>query len=214
MHAAHARLDAYAHNPYPLSPRETPFAGGCSHCTTITMATMGRLESLVAEDFPHARIWLTEYGYQTNPPDRTLGVSNAKQAAFVGQAGLRAFELPRVDILIHYLVQDEPDVARFQSGLQSVTGKTKPSYLAFRFPLAVESRSGARTVVWGQVRPGSGRQSYRLEQFRAGAWHWVGPTAKTSSRGYLKRTVTAPKGSRLRIWVPAQHAYSAILTVT
>jgi glycosyl hydrolase family 42 (putative beta-galactosidase) len=214
MHAAHAKLDAYAHNPYPLSPRETPAGGGCGHCTTITMATLNRLESLVAKDFPRARIWLTEYGYQTNPPDRTLGVSNAKQAAFVGQAGLRAFQLPRVDILIHYLLQDEPEVSRFQSGLQSVTGKAKPSYLAFRFPLAIESRAGTRTVVWGQVRPDNGKQSYRLQQFRAGAWYWVGGTVKTSARGYLKRTVRASKGSRLRIWVPSQHAYSAIVTVS
>jgi hypothetical protein len=213
MHAAHAKLDAYAHNPYPLSPRETPFGGGCGHCTTVTMATMERLESLVAKDFPRARIWLTEYGYQTNPPDRTLGVSYARQASFVGQAGLRAFELPKVDILIHYLLQDEPDVARFQSGLQSVTGKVKPSSLAFRFPLAVRSRHGSTTVLWGQVRPGSGAQRYRLEQFRGGAWHWVGPTARTSSRGYLTRTLRAAKGSRLRIWVPAEHAYSAIVTV-
>jgi hypothetical protein len=213
MHAAHAKLDAYAHNPYPLSPRETPFAGGCGHCTTITMATLGRLESLVAKDFPHARIWLTEYGYQTNPPDRTLGVSDAKQATFVGEATLRAFELPRVDILIHYLVQDEPDIARFQSGLQTVTGKTKPAYLAFRFPLAIKARKGMRTVVWGQVRPGSGRQRYRLEQFRGGSWHWVGATAKTSPHGYLTRTLRAAKGSRVRIWVPAEHSYSAIVTV-
>ena len=38
MAAAHARLDAYAHNPYPLNPAETPFTGGCDHCETITMA--------------------------------------------------------------------------------------------------------------------------------------------------------------------------------
>jgi hypothetical protein len=212
MHAAHAKLDAYAHNPYPLSPRESPFAGGCGHCTTITMATMERLESLVAKDFPRARIWLTEYGYQTNPPDRVLGVSNAKQAAYVGQAALRAYELPKVDILIHYLVQDEPDVARFQSGLQTTAGKPKPSYLAFRFPLAVRARHGVTTTLWGQVRPGT-KQRYRLEEFRAGAWHWVGATATTTARGYLTRTLRAPKGTRLRIWVPGEHSYSSILTV-
>ena len=39
MKAAHAKLDAYAHNPYPLVPGETPTSGGCEHCTTITMAT-------------------------------------------------------------------------------------------------------------------------------------------------------------------------------
>jgi hypothetical protein len=40
MKKAHARLDAYAHNPYPLRRGETPMSGGCDHCTTITMATL------------------------------------------------------------------------------------------------------------------------------------------------------------------------------
>jgi hypothetical protein len=45
MHAAHAKLDAYAHNPYPLDPKhETPLSGGCGHCTTISMADLRRLE--------------------------------------------------------------------------------------------------------------------------------------------------------------------------
>ena len=41
--AAGARLDAYAHNPYPLERLETPSSGGCAHCETITMATIDRL---------------------------------------------------------------------------------------------------------------------------------------------------------------------------
>ena len=39
MGAANARLDAYAHNPYPLNRFETPWVGGCGHCETITMST-------------------------------------------------------------------------------------------------------------------------------------------------------------------------------
>jgi hypothetical protein len=213
MHAAHAKLDAYAHNPYPLSNRETPFAGGCDHCTTVTMATMERLERLVAADFPRARIWLTEYGYQTNPPDRLLGVSDLAQARFLGEAALRAYELPRVDILIHYLLQDEPDVDRWQSGLQTVTAKAKPAYEAFRFPLAERSRSGLRTVLWGQVRPGHGRRAYRLLEERNGHWRSVGATRRTGAGGMFQVTVRAGAGARFRVWVPAEDAYSAVLRV-
>ena len=39
MDAAGARLDVYAHHPYPVYPGDTPLAGGCS-CKTITMATL------------------------------------------------------------------------------------------------------------------------------------------------------------------------------
>jgi hypothetical protein len=212
MYAAHALLDAYAHNPYPLSPHETPFANGCGHCTTITLATIGRLELLVRRDFPRARIWLTEYGYQTNPPDDLLGVSYATQAAYISQAALRAYELPRVDILIHYLLQDEPEVARWQSGVLTSFGVPKPAYQALRFPLTVRAKTGLRTTLWGQVRPG-GRQSYRLQQQRDGHWYAVGGLYRTTTRGYLRRLVRATAGTRYRLWVPSEHTYSAIVTV-
>lgn len=214
MKAAHAQLDAYAHNPYPLSPHETPLSGGCGHCTTVTMATISRLLTAVKRDFgTRTRIWLTEYGYQTDPPDQYIGVPYATQARFVSEAALRAHQLPRVDILIHYLVQDEPSTARWQSGLYSARGVAKPALEAFRFPLTELSRRGLRTVLWGQVRHG-GRETYRLQQERHGHWYAVGGTYRTTARGYFTRTARAGVGARFRIWVPSQHTYSAILTIS
>jgi hypothetical protein len=214
MKAAHAKLDAYAHNPYPLVPGETPTSGGCDHCSTITMATLPRLITDVQKAFgTRTRIWLTEYGYQTNPPDRLLGVSYATQARYDSEAALRAYLAPRVDLLIHYLVRDEPNPARWQSGLLTVGDLAKPSYAAFRFPFTERSRSGQRTVVWGQIRPG-GRSLYRVEQFRGGSWHWVGGTYATTAKGFYTRTVNATAGSRLRVWSVAERAFSPILTVT
>lgn len=200
MAAAHARLDAYAHNPYPLSPSETPFTGGCTHCLTITMATINRLLKAVNHAFgSRTRVWLSEYGYQTDPPDRFLGVSDAKQAAFVGQAALHAYLAPKVDMLVQFLVQDEASSSRWQSGVLTVTGTPKPSYEALELPLAVESRQGLKTTLWGQVRPGSGSQLYRLQELRNGSWRTVGGTARTNSHGFLTRTVSATTGSRFRL---------------
>jgi hypothetical protein len=214
MAAAHARLDAYAHNPYPLDPGETPTSGGCDHCATVTMATLDRLLTAVRRSFgPATRIWLTEYGYQTNPPDRFLGVSYAAQARYLSEAALKSYESPRVDVLIQYLVEDEPDIARWQSGLMTDTGLEKPAYEAFRFPLAERSRTGLTTTLWGQVRPG-GRQSYVLQRYTGGGWHAVGGTATTTARGYLQRVVRAGSGTRFRLWVPSEHAYSTVLSVS
>ena len=48
MGRAGARLDAYAHHPYPLVPKvETPTSGGCTHCQSVTMATIGKLVKAV-----------------------------------------------------------------------------------------------------------------------------------------------------------------------
>jgi hypothetical protein len=214
MAAAHARLDAYAHNPYPLRRGETPMSGGCDHCETITMATLPRLLRDVQRAFGiHTRIWLTEYGYQTNPPDKVLGVSYATQARYVSEAALCAYEAPRVDVLIHYLVDDEPDAARWQSGVYTATDHAKPALQSLRFPFAERTRIGRRTTLWGQIRPG-GSATYRLLRWEDGHWVRVGADRRTSARGYLTRVVNAAPGARYRLWIPAEHTYSAIATVT
>ncbi len=213
MAKAHARLDAYAHNPYPLRPGETPMSGGCGHCETITMATLPRLLREVQHAFgSHTRVWLTEYGYQTNPPDLLLGVSFATQARYMSEAALDAYNAPRVDVLIHYLLQDEPDPARWQSGVYTATHRAKPALQSFRFPLTERSRTGHRTELWGQVRPGK-TATYRLLRWDAGKWVRVGHDRRTTARGYLTRVVNASRGARYRLWIPAEHTYSAIVTI-
>jgi hypothetical protein len=213
MKAAHAKLDAYAHNPYPSSPLETPFSGGCKYCTTVTLSTLGRLISQVDASFGHKPIWLTEYAYQTNPPDHTAGVSYAKQALYTGEAALRTYQLPQVSMVIHFLYRDEPALSGWQSGLQTVSGKVKPAFDAFRLPLAQVTRNGATAVVWGQVRPRSGSQPYVLQQRKAGRWVSLGGTKQTSGAGFYTRSVKASKGVQLRVFSPRDQAYSPTLTV-
>ena len=211
MHAAHARLDAYAHNPYPLDPkRESPLTGGCAQCTTITMATINRLVSLVGADFPRARIWLSEYGYQTNPPDRLLGVSPALQARYVGEGAYAAYRTPRVELLIHFLYRDEPNVARFQSGLVTLANKAKPAYNAFQLPLAQISRSGARAALWGQLRA-PGATSARLERQVGSAWRTVA-TIRRGTSGFFRVTVTLPRGTQVRVHAGSLVGASVALT--
>jgi hypothetical protein len=199
MRAAHARLDVYAHNPYPLDPkRETPFHGACANCTTITMATINKLVSLVARNFPRAHIWLSEYGYQTNPPDRLLGVSPALQARYIGEGAYVAYRTARVELLIQFLVRDEPNLARFQSGLLTLAGKAKPAYAAYQLPFAQTARSGSRTALWGQLRaPGAG-SSARIERLSAGGWRTVAMVQPGAGR-FFRWTGTLPRGAVVRL---------------
>jgi hypothetical protein len=214
MRAAGARLDAYAHNPYPLDRHQTPWTGACRYCETITMASLGRLQYEVARAFgARKRIWLTEYGYQTNPPDRILGVSPATQARHLADASRRAFTARNVDMLIHFLYRDEPQVGRWQSGLVTVRGAPKVARRAFMIAAAQAYRRGLTTAVWAHVRPGSGRQHYVLQQFRNGAWRTVNGTYRTTARGYLYRYVRAGRGSRLRIVHTPTGTISPVLTV-
>jgi hypothetical protein len=207
MRSAGARLDVFAHHPYPSSSRETPFSGGCAHCETITMSTLERLLTEVRRAFGPKRIWLTEYGYQTG----TFGVTQQRQAELIGQSGLRAQRVPRVDMLIHYLVKDEPEAGRFQSGLFNVAGRPKLAALAFPLPLAQAGRSGGALVLWGQVRPRTGVQSFRLQVRTAGTWRFVGGLRRTSARGFFSIRVAARRGAHVRIYSPRDEAYSATI---
>jgi hypothetical protein len=212
MRAAHARFDVYAHHPYPGSPRETPFSGGCGTCSAITMANLPVLLAELGRDFGPKRVWLTEYGYQTNPPDRFFGVSPLQQATFIGLAAVRAYELPRVDMLIQFMYRDEPDIGAWQSGLVTTSGVPKPALAAFALPLTQVARAGSRVALWGQVRPGSGPQPYRLQAFRRGAWRSLPAAASTSARGFFRATIVAPRGLRVRVWSP-EAGHGAPLTI-
>jgi hypothetical protein len=214
MKAARARLDAYAHNPYPARPGgESPSNGACSTCGTISLANLPRLLTQVRRSFGAKPVWLTEYGYQTNPPDRWLGVSPALQARYIGEAALRAYELPQVTLLIQFLVRDEPTLSRWQSGLFTVRGAPKPAARAFPFPLAQVNRSGSRVRIWGQVRPRRGAQTYRLQVRTRGAWRWIGGAARTNGAGFFSRTIAAPRGASVRLWSSNDRAYSWPLTL-
>jgi glycosyl hydrolase family 42 (putative beta-galactosidase) len=200
MARAGARLDAYAHHPYALAPGETPWSGGCMHCQTITMATIGRLATETQKAFGRpVRLWLTELGYQSNPPDRILGVPPLVQAEYIAAAAYRAWATPRVDLLVQYLFRDEPGVDRWQSGLETTAGRTKPALAAVAAPLAQVSRRGDQTALWGTIRPGSGPRSYRLQRWANGVWSPVGAVGRTGPNGVLQRELVAGPGTRLRL---------------
>jgi hypothetical protein len=214
MRAAGAKLDAYAHNPYPEHPQlESPTKGGCRRCDSITMATLDKLLTETQKAWPGKRIWLTEYGYQTNPPDRSLGVPWATQARYIGEAGLRVYRAPRVDMLIQFIVRDDTVPASWQSGFFTAAGKVKPSFDAFRFPLAIASRKGTKTELWGQIRPRTGVQTYRLQIFRGGGWRTLGGTGRTNARGFFVRKVALARGAKVRLYSVRDKAASPALVV-
>ena len=127
----------------------------------------------------------------------TLGLFGA----LVGLAFV-TLKLAVVGLLIWFLVRDEPTLGGWQSGVFSVTGKRKPAYHAFQLPLAEVSRRGTRTVLWGQVRPGSGARPYALQVFSRGRWRALGGTHRTGAGGTFRRTVTLPPTARVRLTSP------------
>ena len=200
MRRAHARLDAYAANPHPVSRNETPFGDPCRHCRTLTMARLGMIRRLVTRLWgARTPLWLTEYAVETNPPQRARGVPWPRQALFVSRSALRVWQQPNSTLLIWFLVRDEPKVARWQSGLFTTNGVPKPARAAFALPLAQISRHRTRTVLWGQVRPGTGRRPYAIQRIRNARWVNVVWRLRTGVGGTFRVTVNLARGTRVRL---------------
>jgi hypothetical protein len=124
-------FDAYAHHPYHANPSESP-ATPPKGVNTITLGNINVLIKELTRLYGAKRIWITEYGYQTNPPDKLFGVSWAKQAAYMKQAYALARKNPRIDMLLWFLLRDDTARGGWQSGLITATGRKKPSFVQFQ----------------------------------------------------------------------------------
>ncbi len=132
VHAAGLKhFDAWAHHPYYVSPTETPSTKPSS-AKTITLGNIQTLIDQVTKYYGAKPIWITEYGWQTNPPDKFFGVSWSKQASYLTQAYAIARKNPRIQLMLWFLLKDEPNLSGWQSGLETVTGQKKPAYSAFQ----------------------------------------------------------------------------------
>jgi uncharacterized membrane protein YgcG len=166
--------DGWAHHPY--SPRRPPDVGDPEPDTAV-LADQGRLADLL--DRLHAAgrtrsrlgLWVTEFGYETDPPDPTHPVSLAEQARWLPEAEAIALADSRVRSFAQFLFRDLPerpgDTARerwvdFQSGLELLDGTDKPLMRALPHPLAARRAGPGRVRFWGRIRPGTGRRTVRV----------------------------------------------------
>ncbi len=173
--------DGYAHHPYGppgyVSPgRDTVSIGVISRLAGYldAAARQGRIRA-------HLGIYDTEFGYQSNPPDRHVGTTLSKQAALINEKEEDHYRLARLKSYSQYLMYDDRKLSSFQTGIRFRDGRTKPAYAAYRLPIVVHRGRGGGVYIWGRVRPGRGA---RYVQLRIGGRNY-GPRFRTNSGGYF-----------------------------
>ena len=126
-------FDVYAHNPYANAGNEPPnYVPKGKDKRRIQLGNINLLLAKITQLYGPKHLWITEYGYQTNPPDKTIfGTSWANQATYMSQAYAIARKNPRIDMMVWFLVRDEPNLGGWQSGLETVAGKKKPSWKTY-----------------------------------------------------------------------------------
>ena len=204
-------VNAYAHHPYTRGgsqpPRSRVLPG------EITISTASRLKRMLTQGARAGRIpagmpiHYTEFGYQTNPPDRLFGVTLEEQATYLNESDWIAYRDGRVKSVAQYKLVDEPELASFQTGLKFVNGTAKPAWDAYRLPLWVSRAGSAEARVYGQVRPAEDNALELVElQHRPGrnsAFTTVQVIEVTSPKGHFLVSTPARAGQwRLR-WAPS-----------
>jgi hypothetical protein len=157
-----AVVDGFAYHPH--STKHPPHEG-YPNPDDAALASLGQVTKvldalqrggrLTGTTFPLG-LWLDEYAYQTNPPDKLRGVTPGRQDRYLQHASYLAWRNPRVQLIAQYLWKDEetgppPRYTGWQSGLLTEDGTPKPALAHFDDPFWLDFERG---VVWGQIRPG------------------------------------------------------------
>ncbi|HEV2724325.1 MAG TPA: hypothetical protein VGV10_06800 [Thermoleophilaceae bacterium] len=183
------RADGFAHHPYSRPTR--PDARDLTK-DRVQIGELDRLTGLLADLYVRGRLarplplYITEYGYETNPPD-PRGHTPEDHSRYLGQATYLAWRHPEVRMFAQFLLEDiGPDISKpagtaarwadYQTGLFHHNGRPKRSVVqGFRLPFFVETvkepAGGTHTVAFGQVRPRSGAQNVVIQRLGApGRW--------------------------------------------
>jgi hypothetical protein len=158
---------------------------------------------------PHP-IWVTEFWWESNPPDGRYGVTVKKHARYTAEA-LRLFWKQRVPVALGLQLADDPiDSANpgdtFQTGLYFADGRPKAALRAFRFPL-VATRGKRRVEVWGRA-PASGQLAIQVRRGRR--WRTIDRFEASAASVFRERYRLKGKPSvRAKVAGEASLAYRA-----
>lgn len=219
-HPALFESTGFAHHPYSFFL--APNVSIDQDPNFVPLSDLGRLESALDRILSgygvdrRLPLYLTEYGYETNPPDPFRGKTLAQQAAYLDEAEYLAARDPRVRGLDQFLLRDAgPDLSyppgslrywsTFQTGLRFADGRPKPALAAYRLPVFLPRTqivSGAGLTVWAMVRPAPAGQpetaTVRWRGQRAAAVTLASVRTDDPS-GIVSATVTPPGSGTIQV---------------
>ena len=190
-----------AHHPYTLAGG--PHVNSSPNRDDASLDKLSRLASTLDKLTRKKRfasqsrqaVWLTEFGYQTDPPDPNQ-TPIRKVPGFMGESEYMTFRNNRIVAWSQYPFTDDPVASSgtnrhggFQSGIKTENGRPKVGvYDAFRFPFFVSKRGASRVEIFGGVRPGGEGAAVTIEsRIGNGKWRRLA-TLNAGPQGYFTRS--------------------------
>ena len=176
-----------------------------------SIGELGRLERAIDQLSHHGRlvggrlrVWITEFGFQSDPPD-TFQSAIRRIPGFMGESEWLAYRDRRVVSYSQYPLVDDPlgkgaqKFAGFQSGLRFVNGSAKKGvYAAYRMTFYVRRRGSRLAEVFGGVRAAAGGTPVSV-QSRTGHGSWKllsGGSIRLGPGGYFDKLFRVSTGGR------------------
>jgi len=233
-HPALFDATGFADHPYPQGV--PPNVGTPDEPDYADLPAIPRLEhtlDTVVQAYGSAKrfdIYDTEFGYQTNPPERLLrAVSPTLAAYYLNWAEYIHYRDPRIRSYDQYLLVDPAGGSNFATGLESPTGVPKATFYAYRMPLYMPNAAGSSSsplVVWGGARPAdigaqqTGKPQHVQLEFQTGArgpFKTIRTITLTDPYGYFEVTQSFSHSGVLRSrwqYPSGERAYSRNVAVT
>lgn len=188
-----AKFDIWAHHPY-TSGGPTHQAAGRNDVALGDLPEMRAVlrsavrRGSVASSTGSVGFWVTEFSWDSNPPDRRA-LPSVLHSRWVSEALYRMWQ-NGVSVVTWFRIQDDP-ISRtpYQSGFYMTNGARKRSFTAFRFPVvAFTQRRGI--YVWGRTPAGvPGRIVVEIKIGRR--WRQLG-RLNTNRYGIFRKTYRTP----------------------
>ncbi len=186
-----------AYHPYPPrgGPQAKPhnrFDAGIGQLSRLTRV----LDALSARGKLARRrpLWITEYGFQTNPPD-VFQFPIGRVPGYMDRSEWIAFRNGRVRSVDQFQLRDDPlrgsgfrRYAGFQQGLRFASGRAKKNiYAAWRMPALVLLRGGRRVQVFAGLRTAGPGTSFTVESRRRGGRYKRLGEGRVNASGYFRK---------------------------
>ena len=130
-------------------------------------------------------VYITEFGFQSSPPDRLVRIGLGRHAAAINEAERLFFGDRRIKATAQYELFDAPSAREFNTGLRLRSGRKKPAWAAFRMPLAVTRLSANDVEVWGAARPAKRRVRVDVSASSGGRFTRIA-RPRTNPAGYFR----------------------------
>jgi len=230
------RATGYAHHPYTKNVGPTVKDASFDSLTMANIDELGTLLDQIAGQTGQVTaglpLFMTEFGFETNPPDPFSGVAEALQAKYNTVGEYMAYLNPRILSQAQFLLYDVPPLTKhkptskaywftYQSGLFSQGAKAKPAAFAYSMPFLVtlagvdEATASLVFNFWGQLRflrnglPELAQIQWRPKDLSLD-WATVGEPVAVDERGYYTATLIAPgagvPGEWRAVWINAEGA--------